>query len=465
MTDVHFVVNLQKDTATTEFRRRVRPPGYLLPPLYLTETLRTRAGEFANNGELLVVDNGLYDDVGRIADELGPAAKVVKADLDNARERLRRAARSTELGKRATQRITALADLAGDRARGVTPHGTVAERIALRPTALVGVEDITAALWIRLGIDGVLPRTRRRELARRNAAVARQAVEEAAQLPRGVVHLPVAGMIDYDSAFDAGRIFGDAGLRSAAAGFGAYMADPRSIEEVYVGGRRRPLGRSVPARYVRTALAARGFWDGWKKETGTVPKAFHFLGLGAPIMIGITALAAQPTRRLTYDATSPIQDATQGFVYVSKPAYLKVRTWSAAERLASKEGERWRCPCAFCKAFAREHPFDYIAGRQWWQEFRWREVDAKDLQGRTKLAQAYPLLSQPRSGPLAAKVVKSRIGHNHWALEQVCAELRAAGDLRTHVGDVVDAYVSASQGPQFAAAVGIAHDLALGDLP
>ena len=46
-------------------------------------------------------------------------------------------------------------------------------------------------------------------------------------------------------------------------------------------------------------------------------------------------LAAWGTKDLSYDATSPIKDAVEGSLYVSKPAYLKIRIRSIAWRLAS----------------------------------------------------------------------------------------------------------------------------------
>lgn len=462
---VQFVVNLRATTVTPEFRRRVRPPGYLAPPAYLTADLRALAPKLSARGQLLIADNGLYDDIARIAKQLAPQTKAVAAHLHAARTRLDRPPRSTDLDDPATKAVSELADFAGQRAAAVTPHGTRTERLALGPTALIGPEDITAALWIRLGIDGALPRTRRRELARRNAAVARAAVKIASQLPDGVTVLPVAGMVGYDSAYDAGRAFAAAGLRAAAAGFGAYMADDSWTTEVLIAGRRKPLGQNLPARYLRTALAARGFWDGWHKETASTPDTFHFLGLGAPIMIAITALAAHRSRLLTYDATSPIRDATEGFLYISKPAYLKARTWSAAQRLASADKARWRCPCAFCKAFIKQHPFDYAAGHRWWARNHGRTIKSKDLRGRAQLAAAYPLLSQPTKQSLRAAVDTARIGHNHWALEQICKELRGAADLDAAVGDVVAEYAKASQAEYYVAAVIQALAIARGTLP
>ena len=86
---------------------------------------------------------------------------------------------------------------------------------------------------------------------------------------------------------NAGRAFGSAGLRSAAMGFGAFMADNSFSNRIVIQGRAHSLPRPLPMRYLRTALVARGFWDGWK-VTRSAPRRFHFLGLGAPIMIPLS---------------------------------------------------------------------------------------------------------------------------------------------------------------------------------
>ena len=116
----------------------------------------------------------------------------------------------------------------------------------------------------------------------------------AAQIPPGCDYLPVASAQDYDSAYDAGREFAAAGLTAAALGFGAFMNDDTTTRQIKIRGRTRRVDPAMPTRYLGTALVARGFWDGWHAERNDAPERFHFLGLGAPIMIAITTCAATP---------------------------------------------------------------------------------------------------------------------------------------------------------------------------
>jgi hypothetical protein len=465
MPKLSFVVNLRNLTIAPIFRRRLKPTGYLAAPAALTDALRRAAATLVDDGRLLVADNGLFDDIGCITKALAAEGGEVRRRLTALDGKLGRPTKAQDLDAKTARLVDALADDVGARAAALAPGVTLADRLSLNPTAVIGNEDITGAMWIRLGLDGVLSQARRKELRRRNRAVARAAIKARAEVPRGVNYLPVASALDYDSAFDAGREFAAAGVTGAACGFGAYMADDQSTDTVVIRGRTRKLPGLLPQRYLRTALAARGFWDGWHSESDVAPKAFHFLGLGAPIMMPIVALAARATPTLTFDATSPIRDAGEGTIYVSRPAYLKIRAWKVAERLAGDAKARWNCPCPFCRAFVRDQPFDYADGLAWRKAHPRKVVTAVDLRGTTPLAKAYPLLAQASRDPLRDLIELARVGHNHWVLDEICAAASKASSLDAHVANVVAAYAEESRGTQFVAAVKLALDIARGELP
>jgi hypothetical protein len=229
---------------------------------------------------------------------------------------------------------------------------------AVSPTRLIGAEDISMAIWLALDIEPAYVGFPRRSYRRLNEAVARTAVREIEELSGAGAagYYAVASAVDYNTAYDAGRVFADAGLTHAAIGFGAYMADDHSSDYVIVGRRRVDFGARMPNRYLRTALVARGFWDGFRTSSTAAPHGFHFLGLGAPIMLGLVALAGWGTELLSFDATSPIRDAVEGTLYVSAPAPLKLRTRRIAKQLASGEREEWDCPCPFLWAIRGRAP-------------------------------------------------------------------------------------------------------------
>jgi hypothetical protein len=108
-----------------------------------------------------------------------------------------------------------------------------------------------------------------RKLADRPEGIdlSKRRVDEVFDLPRAqamqtIDYLPVASALDYDTAFQAGRLFGPSGVSGVAMGLGAFMADDSLSDTVVLRGRAHRLRRRLPMRYLRTALVARGFWDG-----------------------------------------------------------------------------------------------------------------------------------------------------------------------------------------------------------
>lgn len=472
--DPRFLVNLRSSTMDPAFISALRPAGFLVAPAYLTRATR----EFATSAgarRSVIVDNGLFDDVGQIAARFQQEADEVLGTLtdglggpissqDAVASTLSIASRAqvADLARRVTRATTAAA-----------PGLASASQLALRPTGVIGVEDIAGATLLRLGLDVTLLASGRTQLRQRNIAVARRAAAALALGPDptdppprpSLLSYPVATAHDYDTAFDAGRAFAAAGLTTAAMGFGAYMADDGYTTTYKIAGRRRPLGRRLPQRYLRTILVARGFWNGWASQTGGgAPAAFHFLGLGAPIMLGLVCLVAHRTDRITFDATSPIRDAVEGSLYTDDPAPLKTRTRRIAALLTDNPTYRWPCRCPFCTTYLARHPFDRPAAAAWRAANPRRPITAGDLQGSAPLAAALPLLGEPTGGPARKELDNARVGHNHWVLQRICTDTRTHSTTRTglatYLDQVVRAYEATTNADSFANAVRVAHTLA-----
>ncbi len=371
MLDARFAVNLRPDTISPTFRRFAHPWGYLVPPTGLTRSLRRAVDVLASSRVPAIVDNGNFDDISRITAQRANDLKHYQRQLVELEARLRRRVTWRDLSAALRNEVVKLSGSLAHEA-GKVVGMPLKDQITLASDAVIGAEDITAALWLRAGLDVSVLGTSVNTLRLKNEAVAARAREELRSIPRGssIEYLAVASALDYDSAFEAGHVFGVAGLRQAAMGFGAFMADDSFADNVVIKGRTIKFERQLPMRYLRCALVARGFWDGWKAATGGAPERFHFLGLGAPIMIPVVAVAAARTPLISFDATSPIKDAVEGTIYSSKGAYLKIRTWNLAARLASGALRSWTCPCGFCRGFVRKHPFDYVRGRLWEQATR-----------------------------------------------------------------------------------------------
>lgn len=464
--DARFAVNLRNETVSPAFRKALRVWGYLVPPAGLTAGLRRDLQRVTTRGTRIIVDNGLFDDVTRIAKAHASESKTTAVDLAAAGARLKRDAGWSDFTAEQRATINRLADalcVDASAAQGMS----VQDQLALSPTDIVGTEDITAAVWLRAGLNVALLGPLARQIRRCNANVARRATRVLAGLPPRLEYLPVASALDFDTAFQAGQVFGASGCPGLAMGFGAFMADDSLSDTIVIRGRTRRLDRRLPMRYLRTALVARGFWDGWRDATGGAPRHFHFLGLGAPIMMAVVTVAAAGTPLVTFDATSPIRDAVEGTVYSSLGAYLKIRTRRLAGRLASGVLKEWSCPCAFCRSFVGDHPFDYAMGRVWAaQHGSGVTAKARDLQPDGGLFAAYPLLSEPRGGALRAQVSFARSGHNHWVLDQIVGDLRRHGrtptSLEKHVRTIVEAYQTSTNAKYLGAAVSLAFEIAAG---
>ncbi|MBD8868178.1 hypothetical protein [Nocardioides donggukensis] len=455
-----FVYNLSPDTFTEETLAATHPFGYLLAPNNATPQLAGLAAQVRGRGLPLMADNGNFALIGQVASALRGRATIMRARLREVEDRLGRSVRPGDLPDDLTRDYLALSVAAREEARRLAGDGErgLPDQLGLDPTILIGVEDITPACWLALDLERAYTGRRRRDWARLNAGTARRAAARLPDLPAGLreSYYPVASAESYDTAVDAGRIFGEHGLSRVAAGFGAYMADGNYTDHVRVAGRRIDFGGRLPNRYTRTVLAARGLHHGYRAATGRPMAGLHHLGLGAPIMLPLVALAADPTTELTFDATSPIKDALRdGVLYVTTPSYLKIRLRRSAAWLGADPTRRWDCPCPFCRAFVLRFPFDYAAGHAFHLAHPDHEPDAADLRPGGGLFEAYPLFSEPPGGERRDAVDHARVGHNHWALEQVLAGIRdaaTAGELEAHVRRVVADYTPTTSAP-FARAV------------
>lgn len=462
---VHFIHNLRSDTYAEVFRAALHPFGYLLAPNNATRTLRAFAEDLRKSPGTFLADNGNFQHIGKVKAQFATRAQVLWKQVQ-ALEKNGRSLRQATMPAELRREYLKLADDAANEVllRAGTGEMRLAEQVALNPTRLIGVENITISVWLSLNIEPAYVAYPRHEYRRRNDAVARAAAKRVKALPKPLAqaYYPVASAPSYDAAFDAGAAFARQGIDRVSMGFGAFMADNNAIDHLDFDGTVASFPDRYPQRYLRTAAVARGFWDGYRSVRRRSPLAFHFLGLGAPIMMPIVALCAWGSRELTFDAMSPVKDAVEGSLYTVEPAYLKLRVRKVALNLASQPG-KWDCPCPFCRAFLTARPMRYGIARAWYRRTNPREVTAADLRPGGVLYDAFPLFAEPSEPALRKLVSAARIGHNHWALEQVFTRMRnAAGSraaLTSHAQRVVDNYVMKTT-PQYAGAMRIAMTLA-----
>jgi len=465
-----FVYNLKKDTSDAGFRERIRPSAYLLAPNNATRQLRAAAAALRHDGLDLYADNGNYEIIGKVMNKHIAASKTLFELLQKEQKRLGRTLRGPELPASLRAGYIALANASlADVSTSTRPYERIAAaQLLLNPNCVIGVEDPTMAVWIGLGIEPDYLKKPRSFYSGLNERVVAAALRAAALLPSEVQrhYYPVASAMSYDTAFDAGKAFAGAAIPRVSMGFGAFMSDDHYTDCLEIGGKMVKLGMNVPKRYVRTVAVSKAFWKGYG-DMGKCPDAFHFLGLGAPIIIPVVGLCAWKTSDLSFDATSPIKDAIQGFLYTSQPAYMKARTYNIAFHLASGKFGSWDCPCPFCTEFVKKHPFAYRLGRTWFAKQTRSSVVTPDLRPSGGLYKAYPLLSEPSGGVLRGEVNYARIGHNHWVIGGIFADMQknatSLSRFTKYVRKVVDDYMKATNSKMYANAMNFVYSLAVGE--
>ena len=462
-----FMVNLNADTASTQFQERLGPEGYLLAPANISPAIIKTVKSIAGENKKIFIDNGNFSLIGDLADEYRDQADKVLAPVRAFEKKHKRKPSSQEMSAPAIHAIKELALQVQARCHQLVPYGktVISRQTSVDGTHFIGCEDITMATWLCLDLEHDYLGLLRDDYRSLNHRVAEQAAKLAKTLEKRIAdnYYPVASAVSYDTAFDAGQEFALAGIVKVAMGFGAYSADGNFCDTVVIKDRRVALPEPLPARYLRIVLVARGFWEGYRAVAGKSPQAFHFLGLGTPLFMALCALAAQTTWEVTFDATSPMKDAAEGTLYVSKPAFLKIKTTAAAKRLVTDSTARWDCPCPFCRNFVKQYPFDYQAGVGGWKEKGRNSVVSDDLKPNGVLFKALPLFSEPNAGPLRKAVSFARMGHNHWVIGEMTDQLTDAakkGAVDAFVKKVITGYSDRAKSQIYSRAARCALELA-----
>lgn len=443
-----FLHDLRSETLDPEYRRILKPRAYLITPEEVS-VARARAAASIATLKRRLADNGNFHTIGHLIRRFEPAAARLRVRTQQREKKLGRSALARDLTPAHRAAYQRLADqvMRAATTAAAKPGDIARRQLPLLPTQAIGPEDLTLAVWNGLGIAEEYVERPAHFYLERNAAVVEAMLRAyVAALPKSLAlqAYPVASGFSYDSAYQAGRAFGAARIERIAMGLGGMMSDDDYRDSFIVQGQSVTLPALMPNRYIRTVATALGFWDGYRQAAGRAPRAFHVLGLGAPIMMPLMALCAWGTTDLTFDATSPIHDAVQGLLYSDVPAYMKLRVRSVALAIASGERKAWGCGCGFCAAFERRHPSDEARAQAWLRRAKRKSIEAKDLQPGGGLYAALPLLSEPKGGALRREVNFTRMGHNYWIMEQIMARLNQQGrtlaGLRAHVRKVATTY-------------------------
>lgn len=460
MTDYRFLLNLRYETLSPKLLKPLCQNNFLISPKYAKGRILNSISQLRNSGATVLADNGYFSVLDDITGNFEERSNVIIEKITKAEKVLGHRVRNGDLNEALLNECTALALEVQKASELVTDQGldSLKSQINIMPSHLIGAENLTVAALVKLNIEPYYLSLGREFFQNLNCIVTKQAADQLKKIPKELQYnyYPVASAMSYDNAYDAGEVFAKAGITKIAMGFGAYLSDRRKTDFVDIAGKRIEFEERLPHSYVRAGVIAKGFWDGYTNTRGKAPDAFHFLGLGVPIMIGISALFVYGTLTVTFDATSPIKDAFAGTIYIVKPSFLKAKNTSICTKLAKGIITEWDCPCPFCREFIRNYPFDYLKGAQWFQKNQ-REVNDNDLNSGSLISQAYPLFSKLDNNILGKEIRLARIGHNHWILNKIMEELNNNSkdfpSLSNYIGNIVENYEKGANSSDYARAV------------
>jgi hypothetical protein len=456
-----FLVNARTQTLSETFQKFTAPSGYLIPPAYLTKTVRQLVAALPKAKRFLtLVDNGRFDDIQVIRKQSERSAQQLAEAFEKNGIATASCPERKALSSFLVKKTDALA-LQIKAAAKAAPLGIeLTQQLELSPSAVVGTENITGALWHSAGLELSFIRDGHKQIKEMNKrSLSATQLSSRTHLLGQVHDLPVVSATDYESAFEAGKLISASGARGFCLPFGAFMADDRTTNSYVIAGERVTLERFVPVRVIRSALVAKGLADGWQSSGTKVPEHIHLLGLGQMLILGLVAQAMTGVKLISCDATSPFKDAVAGSVYTSVPVFRRLRVAAIVWRVLKDKGTPWTCPCRWCKAQADAQ--DWVAAKKWFDKHahKLRSADDLPLTRNSELSKRLPYFAiQPE-----AAVLQARVGHNHFAIQECVQQLNTVRSnrrlLRKRVQSWLDEYPESPSGSSFVNALTIAHDI------
>jgi len=465
----HFVANLRKSTFYRG-RGNDRFGAYLLSVDYM-RSRQALARRVLTEGRVLCADNGNVDLIRALVAEFRGRADALTERVRAAEKQLGRRVRPGELTGPLQSEFRALAHALREAsvARTGEAHArsAVAAQALMSPSYAVGMEDLTMAAMIALGVESEyssLPTEFYAGCVERAAGFYRATQDGAfGEAPKVVL----AGMhaVDLDTARLAGAEAAAVGAAGIASGVAGALMDRSWVDFRVDDGAVIEFERNVPRPYVRVAEICAGMHEGFVAQSGRRP-AFHALGLGTPILLPLLARLGDGTTFTAVDSTAPLVDAWTSptiSLYVRDPAPLKLKAHRILEHWLDDDGLAWACPCPYCQGFARRFPPDIAAARAHWVATGRPRLSRADIHRTSVYPQWVPLLGYANNGALRSDAAMARVGHNHWVIQRLEHEIRQQSSeparLEEWVESVVEQYLASYAHTSWKRAVSVAWEI------
>ncbi|WP_411827859.1 hypothetical protein [Luteolibacter sp. AS25] len=410
-----------------------------------------------SEGRILVADNGNFDLIGDLIDLYKVEAAVLHEERKVEEKALGRDIRFGDLSDGLAGKYRSLADQISLINKDFSTDDYVSIMIRaqedISPSYLIGMEDFTIAVLSGLGIEPQYMdrgNTWYAQFTRRAIAFTERSQNGEFGLVNGKMF---AGLhaCDFDTAFQAGELSGEAGIGTVAVGLGGALSDRTWIDGRYFQGKFLEFDLRIPRSYLRVIEIICGLQLGYASVTGE-RLAMHGLGIGTPILVLLIGALSDRDTFLAVDSTAPIKDAASSktiSLYVDEPAPRKLKADKIIEYWL-RDGIEWDCACPYCRNFETRFPSNVTEARDWWLSEGKPKITSSDLYGEAPLTRFFPLLSNP-SGEVRSLAAEARIGHNHWVLQRIESFTRDCDSLDLEnrimmVNEKVEAYLSGEGG-------------------
>lgn len=420
----YFVANLKPYTFYRGRGNR-RFDCYLLSVDYL-KAYKNLAKEVRNEDRILCADNGNVDLIVKAINENSDKAASLHNDREKEESTLGHDARPGELSTNLTARYQALANEIFDSFKAIPGiqhiKNVLNSQSEMSPTYIVGMEELSIVTLTGLNIE--------RQYTQFPLSWYKSSTEKALQLaldtkankfgPKpGEVFAGLHAM-DFDSAYQVGKLTAEAGIESIASGLVSAMKDRSYTDYRIVNGNLINLSRNVPRPYIRTMEIISGMHLGYAEHSNRQLR-FHALGVGTPILLTMIGLFSRNSGFTSVDSTAPIKDAHGSRIirlYVDSPAPRKLSTHKILEYWLSQD-LGWTCQCPYCRGFNQRFPYDLNKARKWWKSEGERKLVKEDVRSGSPLAEFMPLMCYSKEKDIRRQAGLARIGHNHWLLKRM----------------------------------------------
>ena len=420
----YFVANLKPYTFHRGRGNR-RFDCYLLSVDYL-KAYKNLAKKTRNEQRILCADNGNVDLIVKAINDNTSKAGSLHEERKKEEASLGHDARPGELSANLTARYQTLANDISDNFKAIPDLQHIKKVLSIQtkmsPTYIVGMEEFTIVTLTGLNIE--------RQYTQLPLSWFKRSTERALQLALdtnskkfGPLQAEVfAGLhaMDFDTAYQVGKLTAEVGIDSIASGLVSAMKDRSFTDFRIVNGQLINLPRNVPRSYIRTMEIIAGMHLGYASHSGNQLR-FHALGLGSPILLLMIGLFSRRSGFTTVDSTAPIKDAHGSRVirlYVDSPAPRKLSTHKILEYWLSQD-LGWACQCPYCRGFNQRFPYDLKKARKWWKAQGERKLLKEDIRSASPLADFIPLMCYSKEKDIRRQAGLARIGHNHWVLKRM----------------------------------------------